>query len=61
MDFGGTKLLIGEVDAQGNILRRKRYPSGCREEADAVRVLTDSLRDYMRGQRVCTGRRELGG
>lgn len=47
MDFGGTKLLIGEVDAQGNILRRKRYPSGCREEADAVRVLTDSLRDYM--------------
>lgn len=47
MDFGGTKLLIGEVDAQGNILRRKRYPSGCRTEAEAVRVLKDSLKDYM--------------
>ena len=47
MDFGGTKLLIGEVDAQGNILRRKRYPSGCRTEAEAVKVLKDSLEDYM--------------
>ena len=28
LDLGGTKLLIGEVDSHGNILRYKKYDSG---------------------------------
>lgn len=47
LDFGGTKLLIGEVDEKGNILREKRYPTGCRKEKQAVEVLLASLRDYV--------------
>ena len=27
LDLGGTKLLIGEVDKHGNILRYKKYDS----------------------------------
>lgn len=46
-DFGGTKLLIGEVDEQGNIIREKRYPTGCRNEAQAVKVLLESAVDYL--------------
>ena len=28
LDLGGTKLLIGEMDSRGNILRYKKYDSG---------------------------------
>ena len=28
LDLGGTKLLIGEMDSRGNILKYKRYESG---------------------------------
>ena len=28
LDLGGTKLLIGEIDSRGNILRYKKYDSG---------------------------------
>lgn len=46
MDFGGTKLLIGEVDATGTVLRTKRYATACTCQADAVRALLDTVRDY---------------
>lgn len=46
IDFGGTKLLIGEVDAEGAVLRSKRYATGCTKQADAVRVLLEAARDY---------------
>lgn len=45
-DFGGTKLLIGEVDAEGRVLRSKRYATGCTSEEDAVRVLLEAADDY---------------
>lgn len=47
LDFGGTKLLIGEVDSEGRILREKRYKTGCRQESKAVEVLMESLKDYV--------------
>ncbi|MBD5093452.1 MAG: ROK family protein [Subdoligranulum sp.] len=46
MDFGGTKLLIGEVDAQGNVLHTKRYATGFTKQADAVQALLEAVRDY---------------
>lgn len=47
LDFGGTKLLIGEVDKAGNILREMRYPTGCRTEKQAMEVLVNSIHDYV--------------
>jgi len=46
MDLGGTKLLIGEVDANGKILASKKYKSGYRSQAEAFQILVDSLEDY---------------
>lgn len=46
MDFGGTKLLIGEVDAKGNVLRSRRYATGFTRQADATRALMEAVRDY---------------
>lgn len=46
MDFGGTKLLIGEVDAEGAVLRSKRYATGYTTQSDAVRALMAAARDY---------------
>lgn len=46
MDFGGTKLLIGEVDAAGAVLRSRRYTTGCTRQSDATRALLDAVRDY---------------
>lgn len=46
MDFGGTKLLIGEVTAQGDILRSRRYETGFTRQADATRALVAAVRDY---------------
>lgn len=46
LDFGGTKLLIGEVDQNGNILRERRYETGCRTEHQAMEVLVKSVWDY---------------
>jgi predicted NBD/HSP70 family sugar kinase len=46
IDLGGTKLLIGEIDSRGNILRHKKYVSGFFNQADAVSVIKASLDDY---------------
>ncbi len=46
MDFGGTKLLIGEVAIDGKILRSKSYRTNCRTQDEAVRKLIESLEDY---------------
>ena len=47
LDLGGTKLLIGEVDAQGNVLRSKQYVSGFLDQQAACEVLCRSLDDYI--------------
>lgn len=47
LDFGGTKLLIGEVDEEGKILNSKRYTTGLSGQEEAVGRILQSLQDYM--------------
>ncbi len=46
IDFGGTKLLVGELDQAGNILASKRYETGALDQKSAAARLIDCLRDY---------------
>ena len=46
IDFGGTKLLIGEVDEKGCVLQSKRYETGFTKQADALPALLEAVRDY---------------
>ena len=50
LDLGGTKLLIGEVDRYGSILRYKRYVSGFFNQKDAFAIIRNSLDDYIATQ-----------
>lgn len=47
LDFGGTKLMIGEVDSQGTILRSKQYPTGFCTQQQAYSIMCSSLDDYL--------------
>jgi glucokinase len=47
IDLGGTKLLIGEVDCHGNILRYKRYDSGFFNQQAALEMIKSSMDDYI--------------
>lgn len=46
IDLGGTKLLIGEVDQNGVLLRSCRYETGYKKQADAVKGLLKAVQDY---------------
>ncbi|MDD3277831.1 MAG: ROK family protein [Lachnospiraceae bacterium] len=46
LDFGGTKLLIGETDEEGNILNTKRYKTGLTDQQEAVTCIMEALEDY---------------
>lgn len=48
LDFGGTKLLIGEMDKEGNILCKKQYTTGYSSQRDAVKGIFENLQDYKR-------------
>lgn len=48
LDLGGTKLLIGEVDADGRVLKSARYKSGYLPQERAAEFIADSLDDYIR-------------
>lgn len=48
LDFGGTKLFIGEVDSDGNILSGKKYSTGYVNQQSAVDIIKSSLSDYLR-------------
>ncbi|WP_280749047.1 ROK family protein [Parabacteroides sp. PF5-9] len=47
LDLGGTKLLIGEMDNSGNILRYKKYDSGYFNQQSALQIIKKSLDDYI--------------
>lgn len=47
LDFGGTKLLIGEVDLNGKVLQSKRYETGFKDQQKAVNAILADLDDYM--------------
>ena len=46
MVLGGTKLSIGEIDANGNILNMKRYKSSFFNQESALGIMRESLDDY---------------
>jgi len=48
LDFGGTKLLIGELDRNGNILRYKKYDSRFFNQQVALEIIKESLDDYIK-------------
>ena len=43
LDLGGTKLLVGEVDSSGNVLRSRRYPSAIAAGAGQTEVMASVL------------------
>lgn len=47
LDFGGTKLMVGEVDAEGHILRSKQYPTGYCSQREAIKIMFDATDDYL--------------
>lgn len=47
IDFGGTKLLIGEVGHDGQILGKKSYSTGYVNQQSAVDLIKTSLADYL--------------
>lgn len=47
IDLGGTKLLIGEMDNRGNILRYKKYDSGYFNQFGILDIIKQSLDDYI--------------
>lgn len=46
LDLGGTKLLIGELDQDGNILASKSYPTGYHNQDEVVAGVLENIRDY---------------
>lgn len=56
MDFGGTKLLVGEVDSTGHIISKKSYTTGYVNQQAAVDIIKSSLGDFLRT--VGTGDRQ---
>ncbi len=48
MDVGGTKILIGELDSCGNILKYKKYNSAFFNQQSALEIIKASVDDYIR-------------
>ncbi|EOX1308753.1 ROK family protein [Listeria monocytogenes] len=46
IDLGGTKILIGEVTKDGEVLNSKSYPSNTENQTKATEVLLGALDDY---------------
>lgn len=47
LDLGGTKLLVGEVAADGTIISSKSYPTGPIDQQRAAEVIFASVDDYL--------------
>ena len=47
VDLGGTKLLVGEMDAGGSLLAYKKYPSGPLSQTEAMKLITACVDDYL--------------
>lgn len=47
LDFGGTKLMVGEVDTEGHILHSKQYPTGYCSQQEAIKIMFDAVDGYM--------------
>lgn len=60
LDFGGTKLLIGEIDRNGNVLQKKRYRTGCTDRDAAVDKIMECLDDYIKTRKTIGTLRAAG-
>jgi predicted NBD/HSP70 family sugar kinase len=60
LDLGGTKLLIGEMDSSGNILKYKNYDSGYFNQEAALEIIKESLDDYIKTVGWTTGKKPIG-
>lgn len=50
VDLGGTKLLIGEMSANGTLLRSQKYPSGPLSQKAALALIEQSLDEFITQQ-----------
>lgn len=50
LDLGGTKLMIGLLDREAHILKKKVYPSGYLTQDAAMQLIFDSLDDFLVGE-----------
>ena len=48
VDLGGTKLLIGEADREGNILRQEKLPSGRLTQGEAMALIRRGLDGFLK-------------
>lgn len=48
IDLGGTKILVGEVDESGNVLRSKKYKSAIDNQKLALDSIIAAIDDYMK-------------
>lgn len=55
IDYGGTKLLIGEVSEAGELLRYRKYSTGLTGQEEIAAHLIGCLEDYVREEEI-TGR-----
>jgi len=53
VDLGGTKILIGEVSLDGDVLGSKVYASTVVSQGQAFEAITASLRDYIEQVGLC--------
>jgi glucokinase len=49
VDFGGTKMLVGAVDREGNILDSKRFSTGVRDQESSTQRIIFGLDHYFTG------------
>lgn len=47
IDLGGTKILIGELTCDGEVLQSKRYTSVVTSQREAIDTVKNSLRDFI--------------
>ena len=47
VDLGGTKLLVGEMNERGELLRHKKYASGPLPQPAALELIQNSVADYL--------------
>jgi predicted NBD/HSP70 family sugar kinase len=59
LDFGGTKLLVGQTDDNGNVLRHKRYDTGYVNQTSALDIIRRSVDDYIATVGWATGTKPI--
>jgi predicted NBD/HSP70 family sugar kinase len=56
IDFGGTKMLIGEADSNGKLLVSRKYPTGYMDQKQAICCIQEAVDDYMKNRPKNAGR-----